>query len=71
MLIRMDRSSFAFANQLKSEKFNKNLTDARKDIQPIEKSRKELICQKLSLNERRSFFNQENRDNNTFRNETA
>ena len=40
----MDRSSFAFVNQLKSEKFNKNLTDARKDFQPIEKTRKELIC---------------------------
>ena len=43
MLIRIDRSSFAFANQLKSEKFNENLTDARTDFQPIEKTKKELI----------------------------
>ena len=43
MLIRIDRSSFAFANQLKSEKFNENLTDVRTDFQPIEKTKKELI----------------------------
>ena len=41
MLIRIDRSSFAFANQLKSEKFSENLTDVRTDFQPIEKTRKE------------------------------
>ena len=39
----MDRSLFAFATQLKSEKFNENLTDARIDFQPIEKTKKELI----------------------------
>ena len=37
MLIRIDRSSFAFANQLKSENFNENLTDVRIDSQPIER----------------------------------
>ena len=41
MLIRIDRSSFAFANQLIGEKFNENLTDARIDSQPIEKTKKE------------------------------
>ena len=40
MLIKIDRSSFAFANQLKSETFNENLTDARTDFQPIEKIKK-------------------------------
>ena len=44
MLISIDKSSFAFANQLKSEKFNENLTDAITiDSQPIEKTKKELI----------------------------
>ena len=43
MLIRIDRSSFAFANQLKSEKFNENLTDARTNSQPIQKTIKEFI----------------------------
>ena len=37
MLIRIDRSSFAFAIQLKWEKFNENLTDTRTDFQPIER----------------------------------
>ena len=37
MLIRIDRSSFAFVNELKSEKFNENLTDARIDFQPIDR----------------------------------
>ena len=36
ILINMDRSSFAFANQLKSEKFSENLTDSRIDSQPIQ-----------------------------------
>ena len=40
MLIKIDRSSFAFANQLKSETFNENLTDVRTDFQPIEKTKK-------------------------------
>ena len=43
MLISIDKSSFAFANQLKSEKFNENVTDVRIDFQPIEKTKKELI----------------------------
>ena len=43
MLIRINSSSFVFSSQLKSEKFNENLTDARIDFQPIEKTKKELI----------------------------
>ena len=64
MLIRIDRSSFAFANQLKSEKFNENLTDARTDFQPIEKTKKESDRSYPNT----EFFNQENSENNTFRN---
>ena len=64
MLIRIDRSSFAFANQLKSEKFNENLTDARTDFQPIEKTKKESDRSYPNT----EFFNQENGENNTFRN---
>ena len=64
MLIRIDRSSFAFANQLKSEKFNENLTDARTDFQPIEKTKKESDRSYPNT----EFFNQENTENNTFRN---
>ena len=37
MLIRIDRSSFAFANQLKSENLNENFTDVRTDFQPIDR----------------------------------
>ena len=40
MLIRIDRSSFAFANQLKSENFNGNFTDVRTDFQPIDRPKK-------------------------------
>ena len=64
MLIRIDRSSFAFANQLKSEKFNENLTDTRTDFQPIEKTKKESDRSYPNT----EFFNQENTENNTFRN---
>ena len=64
MLIRIDRSSFAFANQLKSEKFSENLIDARTDFQPIEKTRKESDRSYSNT----EFFNQENTENNTFRN---
>ena len=64
MLIRIDRSSFAFANQLKSEKFNENLTDTRTDFQPIEKTKKESNRSYPNT----EFFNQENTENNTFRN---
>ena len=39
----MDRSSFVFSNKLKSEKFNENLTDARTNSQPIQKTKKEFI----------------------------
>ena len=62
MPIRIDRSSFAFANQLKSEKFNENLTDARTDFQPIEKTKKESDRSYPNT----EFFNQENTENNTF-----
>ena len=61
----MDRSSFAFANQLKSEKFSENLTDSRIDSQPIEKTKKESDRSYSNT----EFFNQENIENNTFRNE--
>ena len=43
MLIRIDRSLFAFANPLKSEKFNENLTDAGIDSRPIKKTKKRVI----------------------------
>ena len=65
MLIKIDRSSFAFGNQLKSEKFNENLTDARIHSQPIEKTKKESDRSYSNT----EFFNQENIENNTFRNE--
>ena len=54
MLIRIDRSSFAFANQLKSEKFNENLTDAGIDAEPIKKTKKRVIL--IEVTQIRSFL---------------
>ena len=66
MLIRIDRLSFAFANQLKSEKFNENLTDVRTDFQLSEKIKKSDRSYPNT-----EFFNQENTENNTLRNKAA
>ena len=54
MLIGIDRSSFPFANQLKSEKFNENFTDVRIDSQPIEKTKKRANL--IEVTQIRSFL---------------
>ena len=60
------RKSEKGEKEKESENINENLTDVRIDSQPIEKANKRANL--IEVTQIRSFFYQENSENNTFRN---